>query len=244
MNYWEVKMSKGKVFNAQEVQAIIAGNKTMFREVIKSKPLIKRGDDYLFDDNGKIVSQKDCCPYQVGQKIFVKESFNIFAGQVAFKQNLANAEKYIWKPAQHMKQEHSRLTLQIKEITVERLQDINEEDLPQGFKQIKDRNYFMYDTHIKRISCNCGNDNPTLLFSEIATTFLKESGYKFMCPQCKKTPNKTYITANGASCDWNDLIDPFWREKSKSTHKKPDEKFEANPWVWAIQFEVVKNANF
>ena len=26
---------KGKRFNAQEVQAIIAGNKTMFREVIK-----------------------------------------------------------------------------------------------------------------------------------------------------------------------------------------------------------------
>jgi len=25
-----------------------------------------------------------------------------------------------------------------------------------------------------------------------------------------------------------------------ATHKKPEEKFEANPWVWVINFEVVK----
>jgi len=29
---------KGKIFNAQEVQALIAGNKTQFREVIKPQP--------------------------------------------------------------------------------------------------------------------------------------------------------------------------------------------------------------
>jgi hypothetical protein len=68
------------------------------------------------------------CPYQVGQKIFAKESFNIFAGQVTYKQNLANAERHFWKPASQMKQEHSRLTLQIKEIRVESLLDISEED--------------------------------------------------------------------------------------------------------------------
>ena len=108
------------------------------------------------------------------------------------------------------------------------------------FLQIKDRNYFMYDTEIKRISCNCGNGNPTLLFSENSRTLLKESAYKFMCPECKKTPNKTYITANGASCDWNDLIDPYWREKSKSTNKKPEEKFEVNPFVWVVDFKINK----
>ena len=25
-----------------------------------------------------------------------------------------------------------------------------------------------------------------------------------------------------------------------ATHKKPEEKFEANPWVWCVTMEVVK----
>jgi hypothetical protein len=205
MNYWEVKMSKGKVFAAQEVQAIISGNKKMFREVIKSKPLIKRGDDYLFDDNGKIVSQKDCCPYQVGQKIFCKESFNIFAGQVAYKGNLANAERHFWKPASHMKQEHSRLTLQIKEITVERLQHINEEDCKkEGIGYTGGWNGEDYD-------------DGEFFFGKLVET---EDGMNWK--------NEMFEYADLA-------FEKYWN----STHKKPKEKFEANPFVWSIQFEVV-----
>lgn len=129
---------KGRIFTAQEVQAIIAGNKTMFREVIK---LSKEG--YFINhvvqvaykpEKLQIYPLEGCAPYQKGQKIFVKESFNIFAGQVAYKQSLANAEKYIWKPAQHMKQEHSRLTLQIKEIRVDKLINIKEDEvLAEGY---------------------------------------------------------------------------------------------------------------
>jgi len=154
---------KGRIFTAQEVQAIIAGNKTMFREITSFQPTNELAVDSLL---------RLYKPYQVGQMIFVKESFNIFAGQVAYKQSLANAEKYIWKPAQHMKQEQSRLTLQITEIRVERLKDISEfeafekEGMPSG--------------------------TPIYWFAE----------------------------------EWN------------KKHKKPEEKFEANPWVWSIQFEV------
>jgi hypothetical protein len=179
---------KGKIFNAQEVQAIIAGNKTQFREV-KVKPNKDRNKSPLgftyeggFRDTTKENTGK--CPYQIGQKIFVKESFNIFAGQVAYKQSLANAERYIWKPASQMKQEHSRLTLLIKDIRVERLADISEEDLKlEGFK----------------------------------------TDYKIMNDGIYK----------------KDSI-KFFREDWNTTHKKPEEKFEANPWVWKIDFEVVK----
>jgi len=177
MNFWGVKMSKGKIFTAQEVQSILSGNKTMFREVIKVQPptYIKNVNfagqgTWEWGNSGVYVEE----PYQKGQMIFVKESFNIFAGQVAYKQNLANAERYIWKPASQMKQEQSRLTLQIKEIRVERLKDISEfeafekEGMPSG--------------------------TPIYWFAE----------------------------------EWN------------KKHKKPEEKFEANPWVWSIQFEVVK----
>jgi hypothetical protein len=83
-----------------------------------------------------------------------------------------------------MKQEHSRLTLLIKEIIVERLADISEENLKlEGFK----------------------------------------TDYKIMNDGIYK----------------KDSI-KFFREDWNATHKKPEEKFEASPWVWVISFEVVK----
>ena len=198
-------MSKGKVFTAQEVQAIIAGNKTMFRTVVKNKTpfpdflqLREAGSDWYKDKTISIRNKRSAwedfslqrfvekfCPYRIGQRIFVKESFNIFAGQVTYKQSLANVEKYFWKPATQMKQGQSRLTLQIKEIRVEKLQDINEEDcINEGFD---------YDWLEGK-----GN---ILIAGSITNNFAK---------------------------NWN------------ATHKKPEEKFMANPWVWVIDFEVVK----
>jgi len=120
---------KGKIFNAHEVQSIISGNMTMFREVIKEIGKVKLNSGGAGLYFGK-------CPYQVGQKIFCKESFaevevGAGMGYNSGKQALYKAvDDYDvnWKPAQHMKQEHSRLTLQIKEIRVERLADISEED--------------------------------------------------------------------------------------------------------------------
>ena len=188
---------KGKIFNAQEVQAIIAGNKTQFREVSKPKPLIRKNDDYLFDDKGKLVFQKECCPYQIGQKIFCKESFNIFAGQVSYKQDLVGAERYFWRPASQMKQEHSRLTLLIKETRVERLADISEEDA------IAEGNY------LDRCECLPRRKDKSPIDACFSQHFCHTHGEEFKHA-------------------WN------------ATHKKPEEKFEANPWVWAIDFEVWK----
>jgi hypothetical protein len=68
---------KGKIFNAQEMQDIIAGNKTQFREVIK-KPL-KHFDDIKINQYGEVSAYnkttgwyeelKIKCHYKVGQKL-------------------------------------------------------------------------------------------------------------------------------------------------------------------------------
>jgi len=85
-----------------------------------------------------------------------------------------------------MKQEQSRLTLQIKEIRVERLQDISEEDaIAEGFKN----------------------------------TFV---GFQHPVYNPGRTANQDF--------------EIFWN----ATHKKPEEKFEASPFCWVIDFEVVK----
>jgi len=205
---------KGKIFNAQEVQAIILGNKTQFREVIKPQPFDKC--HFVFDKETNLITQiaeystenhKVCveiddshsvylkCPYQVGQKIFCKESFStarsleLHETQQTWYWSTGNPYCGDWgkpKPAQHMKQEHSRLTLQIKEIRVERLTDIEEDAIAEGFKN----------------------------------TFV---GFQHPVYNPGRTANQDF--------------EVFWN----STHKKPEEKFEANPWVWCVSFEVINN---
>ncbi|MFZ9341971.1 MAG: hypothetical protein ACO24C_06390, partial [Candidatus Methylopumilus sp.] len=172
-------MKKGKIFNAQEVQAILKGNKTMFRQVIK-KPRHKTLQDCIYKgqlkakgfqvyfENPKArwlspdmptgITIK--CPYQVGQKIFVKEIWAIgsrpdpwggYQG-IEYKADKTMIDKgdalpcygidfdevptdvclddfsSSWQNAKTMPQWASRIILQIKEIRVEKLQDISEED--------------------------------------------------------------------------------------------------------------------
>lgn len=220
---------KGKVFTAQEVQAIIAGNKTQFREVIKPQPndqqkhihkttfsqkKEKIGEVFLsnhdFSDflSRKRLEEKIKCPYQVGQKIFCKESFiTTQFGKAVYRMDAIDQggarwhsiepmdpkREVLWKPAQHMKQEHSRLTLLIKEIGVERLGDISEEDcLKEGIRGF-------YSEDLKAKVAEDWKSRPE--------SYLRKWGFKEL---------------------WN------------ATHKKPEEKFEASPWVWVVSFEVVE----
>ena len=197
---------KGKIFNAQEVQAIINGTKTMFREVIKPYPILSDDKSYWefkgviwagenssyaknFGDNAKPV-MPDLCPYQVGQKIFCKErfarSFDSEGNPIAILEADGKEERK-WRPAQHMKQEHSRLTLEITDIKVERLQSISQED--------------------------CAKEG-------IAFGMWQANGRFFSAP--------------------GEPIEIGFAKNWDATHKKPEEKFEANPFVWVVDFKINK----
>ena len=220
---------KGKIFNAQEVQSMLNGSKVMFSEVIKPPrheiiqdsiykgQLEAKGFQVYFENPRARWLGEDMptgitvkCPYQVGQKIFVKEEFCKRVDQDTFEflgsyhyrsscefdvymmdgdgwtvLNKDGSERLAWKPAQHMKQEHSRLTLLIKEIKVERLASISCAD------------YFAETGRrpINQMDLDCDTPDPR-----------------------------------------NDFKD-YWN----ATHKKPEEKFEANPFVWKVEFEVINN---
>ena len=183
---------KGKIFNSQEVQAIIAGSKVMFREVIKPQP--NKIDTWEKPTRFVAITEEKSyplvCPYKVGQKIFCKESFVDFRNNnsdIFYKSDfevndLIKTADLKWKPAQHMKQEHSRLTLLIKEIRVEKLQKLGFGDaLREG------------------------------------TSGSFEGSY-----------------------DGEMLLEKF-KSSWNATHKKPEEKFEASPWVWCVSFEIINN---
>ena len=206
---------KGKIFNAQEVQAIIAGNKTMFREVIKPYPIQLKGfSDVYFDcyskgnpwnwytkSNKQPLGTIAKCPYQVGQKIFCKERFFVSNYiELRYEANLSIDEKYYWLPAIKMKREHSRLTLEITDVKVERLGEISEEDcLDEG-------------CYFAEVFLGDFSKPPRKIFNFSKKNLLKEDGlldYKLAFKD-----------------NWN------------ATHKKPEEKFEVNPFVWVVDFKI------
>ena len=216
---------KGKIFNTQEVQAIIAGNKTMFREVIKAQPNSEINPVYLKECNSWQWATKESrreCPYQVGQKIFCKESFADFRNNnsdIFYKSdfdlnNLVKTVDLKWKPAQHMKQEHSRITLEITDVKVERLAEISKEDA------IKEGATSRPNCHgyANRYEGWCMNWNKVGEASKWASN--------------RKTLSESDVCMGSAQYAFGN----FWN----ATHKKPEEKFEANPFVWVVDFKINK----
>ena len=215
---------KGKIFTAQEVQAIIAGNKTQFREVIKPYPILSDDKSYWefkgvqwagknssyaknFGDSAR-PEMPDLCPYQVGQNIFVKENFYL-----AWKK----------RPAQHMKQEHSRLTLEITSIKVERLQDISEDDaIREGVNKLFTEEEMKHVLKVHKIEKNDSYAN-YLWHGHIARTITKKQSdeWEYQCSAYEKAKDSFFSL-------WN------------ATHRKPEEKFEANPFVWVVDFKIKK----
>lgn len=214
---------KGKIFNAQEVQAIIAGTKTMFREVIKPQPIQLEGfSDVYFDcyskgnpwncytkGNKQPLGTIAKCPYQVGQKIFVKEAWGRKATEsgIAYKADNPNQLIYQhlpvrWRLPQHMKQEHSRLTLEITDIKIERSQDISEDDcLDEG-------------CYFAEVFLGDFSKPPRKIFNFSKKNLLKEDGL----------------------LDYKLAFKEYWN----ATHEKPEEKFKANPFVWVVDFKINK----
>lgn len=115
---------KSIIFNAEEVRATLGGTKTQFRKVVKPQPISNINPVKVSGcANTWQWSTKESrreAPYEVGDEIFVKESWNILCGQVVYKANYEKASKFFWMSASRMKQEQSRLTLRIKDIRVEK----------------------------------------------------------------------------------------------------------------------------
>ncbi len=101
------------IFNAEMVKAILEGRKTQTRRVIKPQPSVtSSGNDFFIK-----LGYKEKCPYgQVGDRLWVKESFR-------------PSEDIKWKSPRFMPRQSSRITLEITDVRVERLQEISIKDM-------------------------------------------------------------------------------------------------------------------
>lgn len=198
------------------VQAILAGNKTQTRRVVKHKV---EGDNCTVIEklSPPRINVRDprflqFCPYgQVGDFLWVRETFSQVVnlgvdknGNIAselfsynYKANLTAPIGGYWKPSIHMPRAASRILLEITGVRIERLHSISKQDaIAEGIKQIK---------------INCSRDGEKIAYK----------AYDW--------PNEN-ITKNNP-------IDSYFSLWESINGR---ESLESNPWVWVITFKVVE----
>ena len=216
------------LFNTEMVRAILSGQKTVTRRVIKCK----------FDNteiqmvNGDIcevidgTSATDCfrCkiipPYKVGDILYVRETFmkhyiffipnNLYNPRILYKADFSDADAGLmscgidrWKPSIHMPKEYARLFLKVVNVRAERLQDItNDECMKEGIQP------WSKDGKLHKFAiADDEGDAPNCEWRK-----------------CPRTPK--------------DAMKIIW----DSTVKKADlyrYGWEANPWVWVLEFDPI-----
>ena len=204
------------LFNTSMVRAILDGEKTCTRRIIKKeipggyKPLgfvlyptnDKELGNLVFGGKGANVYYAKP-PYKVGDVLYVRETWNINPSWEFDKNyiNLPSKEsKYIykatndfnggWKPSIHMPKEAARIFLKVTSVRAERLKDITDEGCYQ--EGISGTSFYDEAEHI-----------------QIAGIGLNDS-----------------LERTAFSLLWN------------STVKEDKYSWEGNPWVWVIEFEV------
>jgi len=118
------------IFSTDMVKAILAGNKTMTRRVIK-KPMALPPDNQIIPE--LLRTAKDImatwCPYgQVGDRLWVRETWLDYAGMPVYRADKSIPDVYHWRPSIFMPRWASRITLEITELRAERAQEITPED--------------------------------------------------------------------------------------------------------------------
>lgn len=139
-------MSKERpiLFSTEMVQAILDGRKFMTRRVcnqdfrMQSAVNVWRGKDNVFDhifqdDTGMLRE----CPYgKPGDLLYVRETWCIVSLKYRYRadgdwdtEELEAGEFAKWKHSIHMPKEASRIWLRVKDVRVERVQDITTNDI-------------------------------------------------------------------------------------------------------------------
>lgn len=132
------------IFSTTMIQAILAGNKTMTRRVVKKNEAGRvqlKGRNWHIDDPNATLA----CPYgQPGDMLWVRETWadvNTPDGPAILyrasgdyqhwheEDLLSGAPEHRWKPSIHMPKWAARIWLKVSGVRVERLQDIIEADV-------------------------------------------------------------------------------------------------------------------
>jgi hypothetical protein len=207
-----MKIEHPILFTGEMVRAILEGRKTQTRRVIKPQPhagvrrspFVKSG---LEDGHGREIR----CPYvQPGHTLWVRETWHSGEGHghVLYKEaHVDHCPGIKWKPSIHMPRWASRITLEVRDIKVERVQDITEEDASAEGVPGAD------DYPISEIYC------PTCRGEGTHGALGPELGYmEVNCAECETYRDRFKNL-------WNAINEPRGYGWNK------------NPWVWVVKFK-------
>lgn len=143
------------LFTGEMVRAILEGRKTQTRRVVKL-PIIDRNGSGCELGASEILQY---CPHgQVGDRLWVRETFTTdFLGplnKIVYRADKPEAN-CTWKPSIFMGRKHSRITLGIACVRVERVQDISKADaIAEGIDRVKNlpgwKNYEFKTAHPRK----------------------------------------------------------------------------------------------
>lgn len=140
-------------FKGDMVRAVLSGQKTQTRRPMKPIPVypdafdglrreIHDGQVHFWASGAELPAHKFRCPYgQPGDRLWVRERWAVDMsfddlpprmlpprGMPIYYHATAQCMDYKWRPSIHMPRWASRITLEITDIRVERVQNIHEED--------------------------------------------------------------------------------------------------------------------
>lgn len=129
-------------FKGEMVRAILDNRKTMTRRIINPQPLWVADPSVPFKTKDADPKGVVRCPYgKPGDRLWVRETWRqgyeptSFSKGIVYRADHAKAigmdeysGRHKWKPSIYMPRWASRITLEITNVRVERLQDISEED--------------------------------------------------------------------------------------------------------------------
>jgi hypothetical protein len=128
---WPEPKDRPILFRGEMIRAILDGRKTQTRRVIKPQP-----EMHLEPDTVKaawlsgFIDVK--CPYgRPGDRLWVRETWHNQAPETLVRYKASGDDLHElkkWKPSIHMPRWASRITLEVKSVRVERVQDISEAD--------------------------------------------------------------------------------------------------------------------
>lgn len=203
------------LFNGDMVRAILDGRKTVTRRICKDANEYVVPDMSFYDSDKRtyavhnyadkehtdqLSTAERTCPICPGDILYVRETWYRGLNRILYKANYSENEKFYtngkeiqikWHPSIHMPKEAARIWLKVKDVRVERLQEMSDDDC-------------------------------------------EKEGLENFCKKC---------SALFSNCDTclNDVgIKEDFKELWNSTIKKSDLNrygWDANPWVWVIEFE-------
>ena len=244
------------LFSAPMVRALLDGSKTQTRRVVKAigdgdVRLLKilrgkgKGCAAYLTNNGiewapvggeqrlPYPRWTDCAPYEVGDRLWVRETFAVVDGDVLYRADMTDeqlreerAVKRLmnggepWRPSIFMPRAASRITLEVTEVRVQRVQEISGEDArAEGVR------YPVSDE-----GCPPGKVKPLISVPDGMQRAVEWGIFKTPRHPDARTPTHDDLSRLAFSLLWD------------SINGKRGFGWDANPWCWCVSFRRVQEA--